>query len=564
MRSWFGRMAAFLLCLGTTAAACAGPVDCGPAPSVECLSAEIFSLAKTLPADDGFRRHVGFAERELAPGSIKIALEYVVWDNPHPLPWEDIEWMARAGRFDRATEQAQKRLSPVERLGGSLAVAAQMLDKNDWARAKKIVEDVELQLPSISGRGDDYAYSLHHDTGKLWVRLGQTDRAARLIGGSGIASVDRLLAIASKYLAASSLREQAWQEAERVKELRAWQVLVEDAVGRGDQGEISRAAQRVGDAIDDAIDGNHAENVIPLARALLAAGLPDLSAKLIKPWPQWVNGKEAISQRNTVNDLIPVLAGLARDQDVETAVRAMGSPSDRSESLSKAAQEYFRLGRNDIGEKFDAEALALAESSPTNEPRLQRRHDAALHNLALRRAGRGDIDGALIAALKLRDEAKVRSVLSYVIKRAIDSGYGPVAGPAIETLQQRAGAAQDVGLLLRAAEGWYVTGNTNNARNSLSQALKIVDARQAPLTGNDSGLAAELIWRLDAAGKAESMIGIVDKIGVSDPGAIDHLVKIVRPVSPAVAVQLTGKQVEVVRRITELAEIGIQVAANAK
>ena len=58
--------------------------------------------------------------------------------------------------------------------------------------------------------------------------------------------------------------------------------------------------------------------------------------------------------------------------------------------------------------KMDVEALALADSSPTREPKLKWNHDAALHNLALARARRGDIDGALIAAAKLRDEAKVR------------------------------------------------------------------------------------------------------------------------------------------------------------
>ena len=112
MRRWLGgwmaaSMLCLMLCLGTAGGAIAGPIDCGSAPSVKCLAAAIFSLAKTLPEDEWFRRHVSFAERELAPGDIKTALDYVSSDNPDPSPWEDIEWMARAGRFDAAIKQAR-------------------------------------------------------------------------------------------------------------------------------------------------------------------------------------------------------------------------------------------------------------------------------------------------------------------------------------------------------------------------------------------------------------------------------------------------------------------------
>jgi hypothetical protein len=49
-------------------------------------------------------------------------------------------------------------------------------------------------------------------------------------------------------------------------------------------------------------------------------------------------------------------------------------------------------------------------------------------------------------------------VTSYVVRRAIDSGYGPVAGPAIEALEQQAVATQNAGLLLQAASDWHVIG----------------------------------------------------------------------------------------------------------
>jgi hypothetical protein len=562
MRGWLGGVMAFLLSLGVTAGVVAEPAGCSAVPNVKCLVAEIFSLAKTLPADDGFRRHVSFAEQELAPGDVKVALEYVIEDNPDPSPWEGIKWMARAGRFEAAMKEARQRTSPVERLGGLLEVAERMLDKNDTARARKIIEDVERQLPSIPRDDNDlFAGWIPDQVGELWARLGQPERAVRLISGSGIGSVSKLLAVAREYPAAASLREQAWREAERANESYGWQLLMEDAIGRGDQAEASRIAQYA----SNAIKGDQADSArISLARVVLSAGLPDLSAKLIEPWPQWVKGKDGIQHSNTVEPLIPVLVGLGRDRDVQTAIGALSNPFHRCRQLNKAADEYFRLGRSDVVAKLDAEALAVAVASPTREPNQRWEHDAALNNLALARGGRGDMDGALIAAAKLLDEAKIREVLSYIVRNAIDSGYGPVAGPAIETLEQRAIAAQDARLLVYAANAWNVTGSETNARNTLFQAMELVEAGQAPLEGNDLGLAAELAWRIEGRGKAESMIGIVDKMGFNDPSAIDHLVEVMRPISPAVAVQLAGRQGEVVRRVTELASIAIQIAEKAK
>jgi tetratricopeptide (TPR) repeat protein len=551
-----GRVTALLLCLSATGSAAGAPIDCGRAPSAKCLATAIFSLAKTLPENDGFRQRVAFAETELANGNLKIALEFIVGETADPPSWEDIEWIARAGRFDRAIEQAGQRTSKVERLGGLLAVAALFLDKNDAARAQKIVEGVERELPTVPvADNDQEAGSLSRDAGEIRARLGQTERAAQLISADGEA-VGTFLAIANKYPAAASLREQAWQAAEKAKELRNWTQLVEDSVTRGDKAEISRTARRAGKAIEAATDANDPMWVIPLARAFLAAGEPDLSFGLVKPWPQWVNGKDAISQFNTVNALMPVLVGLGREDEVHRAASAVNDIHDRSRCLSAAAEGYFRLGRHDVGARFDAEAQKLAESVGGS--------DVALHNLALARAGDGDIEGALAVVAKLSNGAKVRDVTSYVVRRAIDSGHGPVSGPAIESLQQIAYITQNVGLLLRAAEDWLAIGNEASARKNLSEALRKRDALQTPLTWEEAGRAAELMWRLEGAGNAEAMIGIVDKLNISDPSAIDHLVELMRPVSPVVAVQLSDKQTEVWRKVTGLANIAIQIADDAK
>src|SRR5262249_29942694 len=225
MRRWLGGIAAFLLCAGSAAG---GPADCGAAPHAKCLAAEIFALAKTLPADDFLRRHVAFAEQELAPGNLATALEYVTAENSDPPPWEDIDWVAKAGRFDQAVKQARQLKSPAERVGGLLAVAGHMLDRNDAARAQKIVEEAERQLPSVSGDDPAYADLFAYQRGEFWLRLGKIDRAVRSIAGSGTEAVSTLLGLAGKYPpAAAKLREQAWREAERGGRPYAWQLLVE-------------------------------------------------------------------------------------------------------------------------------------------------------------------------------------------------------------------------------------------------------------------------------------------------------------------------------------------------
>lgn len=553
MHRWLGGMAAILLGLGMPAAA--APINCGPEPSVKCLADAVFSLAKTLPANHFYRKHIAFAERELVTSDIKTALDYIDSDNPDPTPWEDIYWIARAGRFDVAINQAKQRTEPIERLGGLLAVAAQMLEKNQTARAKKIVEDVERELPSLAGGDVDYAVLVPLEAGELWARLGQTDRAARVIGTAGAASVDRLLSIAKDYPQAAALREQAWREAERLDDLQIWTRLLGDAIDRGDRAEIARASQRVSKAIDHAADLNEPTQAIPLARLFLKAGSQDVAAGLIRPWPQWVKGKEAVAQTNVINDLIPVLVGLARDQDVRAAVDMVGNLARRSQVLGKVAQEYARLGRLDLFQKLDAEAEALAVSSPTSDPKLQWDHDAALINLALARAGRGDVSGAIIAAAKLRDDGKIGETTFYVAKRAIDGGYSSLVGPALDIVEQRASAAQDAHTLLAAANTRYEIGKEDKARDDLAQALTMV--RPA---GSDAGLAAALTWWLDGDGRAQTLIAIADKMGIADPGAIDRLVETIRPLSPAIALQLVDRQTDIERQIDEVTKIAIAIA----
>jgi hypothetical protein len=566
-----GGIAAFLfgllLGLGPWDDASGQPIDCGATTTVKCLAGGVFSLAKTLPDDNFFRQHVEFAEQELAPGDIKTAIEYVEWDNPDPSPWEDIDWIAKAGRFDRAIEVAKQRTSPVQRVGALLAVASYLLDKNDTVRAGKIVTEVERELASVKTGGDDnddYVDLVRHDAGVVLARIGQIERSAGLIGGAGIDSVDTFLMIAAKYPVASSLREKAWSEAERIHEPYAWQLVIEDAITRNDLADTSRAGQQAVAGLAGVEDADHALLLIGLARVLLTARLPELSAKLIKPWRQWIDGKDAVQQRNVLDPLIPVLAGLAQDQEVEAATHTASGFLERSQYLSKAAEEYFRIGRSDVGGKFDTEALRVAVASPVGKPELQQQRDAALANVASSRADHGDIQGALDVVAKLGDAAGARGTITEIVRRAIEDGYGPVVGPVIEVLQQQARVVQDAGSMLQAANFWYEAGNEERARQSLDEAMRVVGEHQTSLGPDNIALAAELMWRIQGKGEAKAMLPIVDKLGVNDPSAIDHLVEIMKPVSPSVAVQLAGRQTEVDRRIDELAGIGIAIAEGAK
>ncbi|HMA73583.1 MAG TPA: hypothetical protein VKP67_19170 [Xanthobacteraceae bacterium] len=131
-------------------------------------------------------------------------------------------------------------------------------------------------------------------------------------------------------------------------------------------------------------------------------------------------------------------------------------------------------------------------------------------------------------------------------------------------MEQQASAAQDTNLLLQAAKYWYEVGEKEDARRRLTQALKMAEERQSTLAAKDAGVAAELMWRINGNGNAQALLEIVDKLQVNNPGAIDHLVHIISPVSPAVAVQLTGSQVAVESRILELANIAIQIAEAKK
>jgi len=130
-------------------------------------------------------------------------------------------------------------------------------------------------------------------------------------------------------------------------------------------------------------------------------------------------------------------------------------------------------------------------------------------------------------------------------------------------MEQQAIAAQDPRRLLQTANYWYEIKEQEDARRTLAQALKTAEERQSILAPSDARV-AELMWHINGNGTAQVLLEIVDRLQVNNPGAIDHLVQIISPVSPAVAVQLSSRQVSVESRILELANIAIQIAEAKK
>src|SRR5262249_26027753 len=158
-----------------------------------------------------------------------------------------------------------------------------------------------------------------------------------------------------------------------------WQLLLDDAKSRGDKADISRVAQGASRSIDAEFNDDHVYPKIRLARALLEAGFPELAGRRGKEWRRWGVGKDAIKEFNNVSALIPLLVDLGLDQDVQSAANAVSDDANRSRCLRKAAQEYFRIGRDDLAGQFGALALRVAILAPIGEPKRQQLHDAALH-----------------------------------------------------------------------------------------------------------------------------------------------------------------------------------------
>jgi len=532
--------------------------DCVRRPTLQCIAPTLFAIARALPDDDYVRDAHRFAEQELAPGSLAVAVEYLNSDNPDPGPWDDITWIARAGRFDRAIEEARKGDLPVRRIGGLIAAAEYLGKAGQTARATKLLEQID---PELSGLDDpDYGVGVVLAAAEVWAQLGRIDHAARrLQDAEPNLAVEALLGLAKDYPgAAASLRRQAWSQAEGANQTSIWRTITRDAAERGDAETAAAAGPRALAHVRD-------EPYVALnaATALLALGRGEAVAKAIDPWRTWVTGQQGPQLANLIDLIIPVLAKLGRDADVEAAARMVTEPARRSDGMARAAAQLFGLGRTAAAEKLEREAIMVAAAPAVRDPKLRSGLDGALHNIAVLRADRGDIAGAVAIVGKIQDRATAADVTSWVIQRARMSGYGDATRPAVESLEQAALAMSEPNLLIDAADHWRQLGVEDAARNALAQALRVAGQPAQPQAKLKLTPAARLIWELDASTAA--IHDALDRFVTSEDERsylLDTMVELLTPASPGQALSLSDQIPDAHVRLFALARIAAGLAQS--
>jgi hypothetical protein len=521
-----------LIMFSGASTSCAADFDCGLKPSLACVGAHLFAVAR-LPLVDKFKHvRASFADSRLMPGNVVVAVEFFVDDNPDPTPWEDIHWLARAGLFDNAMAQAKRAKSPEVRIGGMLAVAWHLAHAKAPSRAAKILAEVELLLPSVT----DSEYSHARYAAEVWAQIGRFDRVARLLADGQARSAVALLEIAAKYPAnARALRRQAWTQAERSNDNFVWQLITEDAAKRGDVKTTSRAAQQ---ALATST-GDDVLRRVKVIEALLQVNLRDQAAKAIDQWPNWAADVRGPDLPNLILAITPILINLGRDSEVVAAANRITGYSSKSRAFSEAAEPLFRAGRRTEAEKFEAMAAAVAESTPYNDKQSRWERDSAFHNLALARSGRGDIRGALEMASRVGDGTRMRDVVSNIVRVALDSGYGTAAVPAIDLLAALARANGSVNLLIKAASATNRLDQKDKARDMLAEAVAL--GRRGADPSPNLFFVAELTWRID--GNLDAALALINT-SATEPlrsVAFREFVRLTAPSSPATALKIAGR-----------------------
>src|SRR5262249_48252442 len=362
---------------------------------------------------------------------------------------------------------------------------------------------------------------------------------APLLDDDQVRSVVALLDIAAKYPAdAPALRRQAWMQAERTNSPTVWYLIAEDAAKRGDAETTSRAAQQ-------ALATNSGNETLAVHRrirvitALLQVNLRDQAAKAIDPWLDWAADKRGADLSNLLYVVAPILVDLGRESEIVPAANQIAGYFARSQAISKVAELLFRAGRRTEAERVDAMAVAVAQSTRYDDKRDQRDHDAAFHNLALARSHRGDIRGALEMVSDIGDGVKMREVTSYVVRAALDGGYGAAAVPAIDRLAALARASGSARALIEAASASNRIGQKDKARDLLAEGLAL--DRRGAKPRSDLSAVAEPAWKID--GDPDAALALAET-SASEPrraSAIERLIGLIAPSSPAAALKMAGR-----------------------
>jgi tetratricopeptide (TPR) repeat protein len=409
-------------------------------------------------------------------------------------------------------------------------------------------------LASVS----DSEYSHAAYAAEIWARIGRFDRAAHLLSDDQARSIIALLDIATKFPAnAAALRQQAWAQAERANDWITWQIVAEDAAKRSDADTTSRAAKRA-----LALPSDHTESKIRLAKALLQVGLRDEAGGVIGSWWAWTKAKRGIELANLIRSIVPLLAQLGRDEEIGPGANLIQEYFARSGAYSQAAEEFFRLGRWYLAAKFEAKAIEVAESAPYDDRKSQWERDAAFNNLALARSRRGDVRGALEMTSQVGDGVKMREVISYIIRAALDGGHGVAAVPAIDRLAALARANGNVTLLIDAASATNRLDQKDKAREMLAEALAL--GRSGADSNVELYAAPELMWRIE--GNLEPALDMINAAGTEAErsAAFKEFARLVAPSSPADALKIASRISDPKYQLEALSSVAEALLAERK
>ena len=274
----------------------------------------------------------------------------------------------------------------------------------DGEEAAKLLAEIEPLLPTVA----DSNYSHETALAEVWVRVGQPDRAVRILSDDREGSLFSLLTIATKYPeVAADFRRRAWAQAERRADPLTWSLIVHDATDRTDADTAAQAAQRM-----LATGNGTPERRIRTAELLLKVGRRELAREVIGSWQGWTAQAHGVEYTNLAKSIVRLLAELGKDDEIELAADKVTGVFAQSGTYSVGAEKLLALGRSSQAARLEAKAIEIAVSAPYTDMKSRWERDSAFHNLALMRSRRGDARGAIELASQINNEKREREVMS--------------------------------------------------------------------------------------------------------------------------------------------------------
>jgi hypothetical protein len=516
---------------------------------VQCVATHLVAVAKQLPPDHYFHERADIMQAELAPADPAVAAAYLIDQNPHPLPWEQVHYLMRAGRLDRALEIARADADPDARIGGMIEVANRLAQAKDAERTAQLLAEVEPDLPSVA----DSNYSHAASAAEAWVRIGQPNRAVRVLAENHRDALHPFLDIAKRNPeVAADFRQRAWVQAERAADPISWSLILQDATARADADTTARAAQRALAAADKA-DPEHRVRIV---EALLKVGRRAQASEVIKSWRGWTAQANAVEYRNVARGLVLALAELGHDDEIEAVAGKVAGTFAQSGVYGVAADKLFAFGRSSQAARFEARAIEIAVTAPYENPQQRWERDGAVHNLVLMRSRRGDARGAIELASQI-NEKREREVMFYVVETTMPRGDQAATLLTIEQLIRLGRASGDPDTLIKAATAMAVLDRRVPALFLRAEALE----RYPHGASLDRLALAELTWRLE-----QDVPAALAHLGAK-PGeaVVANFARRLSVLHPAAALQVAGGLTDPAEQMGALLTIAeVLSAANRK